>query len=93
MHFHPTNHLDAYLPTHTHTHTHTHTRYLHENIVNYAERLTAKFDGSLNRAMFACTGSEANEIALRMATVCTGHRGILCTKFAYHGNTTEWSIH
>ena len=36
----------------------------------------------------ACTGSEANEIALRMATVCTGHRGIICTRFAYHGNTT-----
>src|SRR5262245_1236461 len=66
----------------------THTRYLHEGIVAYAERLTSKFDPELSMAMLACTGSEANEIALRMATVCTGHRGILCTKFAYHGNTT-----
>ena len=38
--------------------------------------------------MLACTGSEANEIALRIANVCTGHRGIICTSFAYHGNTT-----
>jgi 4-aminobutyrate aminotransferase-like enzyme len=66
----------------------THTRYLHEGIIAYAERLTSKFDPELAMAMLACTGSEANEIALRMATVCTGHRGIICTKFAYHGNTT-----
>jgi 4-aminobutyrate aminotransferase-like enzyme len=66
----------------------THTRYLHEGIVTYAERLTALFDRELSMAFLACTGSEANEIALRMATVCTGHKGILCTKFAYHGNTT-----
>jgi len=66
----------------------THTRYLHEGIIAYAERLTSRFDPELSMAMLACTGSEANEIALRMATVCTGHRGIICTKFAYHGNTT-----
>ena len=66
----------------------THTRYLHEGIVRYAERLTATFDRELSMAFLACTGSEANEIALRMATVCTGHRGIICTNYAYHGNTT-----
>jgi 4-aminobutyrate aminotransferase-like enzyme len=65
----------------------THTRYLHENIVNYAERLTAKFDECLNMAMMACTGSEANEIALRMAREHTGGQGIIVTDFAYHGNT------
>ncbi len=65
-----------------------HTRYLHENIVNYAERLTATFDDSLCMAMFACTGSEANEIALRMARHCSGGMGIIVTDFAYHGNTT-----
>lgn len=64
-----------------------HTRYLHENIVNYAERLTAKFDDSLSMAMLACTGSEANEIALRMARQHTGGQGIIVTDFAYHGNT------
>ena len=65
----------------------THTRYLHENIVNYAERLTAKFDDSLSTAMLVCTGSEANEQALRMARQHTGKQGIIVTDCAYHGNT------
>jgi len=65
----------------------THTRYLHETIVNYAERLTAKFDDSLSRVIFACTGSEANEVALRMARQFTGGQGIIVTDLAYHGNT------
>lgn len=69
----------------------THTRYLHENIVEYAERLTAKFDAALNMAMFACTGSEANEVALRMARHATGNEGIIVTDFAYHGNTAAVS--
>jgi 4-aminobutyrate aminotransferase-like enzyme len=64
-----------------------HTRYLHENIVEYIERLTAKFDDSLSMAMLACTGSEANEVALRMARQHTGKQGIIVTDFAYHGNT------
>ena len=65
----------------------THTRYLHENILDYAERLLAKFDPSLNRVMLACTGSEANEQAMRMARVCTGGTGFICTNASYHGNT------
>ena len=65
----------------------THTRYLHENIVNYAERLTAKFDDSLSTAMFVCTGSEANELALRIARQHTGKQGIIVTDCSYHGNT------
>jgi 4-aminobutyrate aminotransferase-like enzyme len=64
-----------------------HTRYLHEHILDYAERLTATFDDSLSQLVLACSGSEANEIALRMARHCTGHQGILVTDFAYHGNT------
>ncbi len=65
----------------------THTRYLHEHVVKYAERLTAKFDDSLAMAMFTCTGSEANELALRMARQHTGAQGIIVTDCAYHGNT------
>lgn len=65
----------------------THTRYLHEGIVAYAERLTATFDPSLSMVMLACSGSEANELALRIANLTTGGEGILCTNFAYHGNT------
>ena len=65
-----------------------HNRYLHELIVEYAERLTALHDDPLSMAFIVCTGSEANEIALRMARQATGKLGIICTNCAYHGNTT-----
>lgn len=65
----------------------THTRYLHGNVLDYAERLTGKFPGELDTAMFCCTGSEANELALRIARACTGGTGIIVTEHAYHGNT------
>jgi len=65
----------------------THTRYLHENVVNLAERLTQKFPSELDTAMFCCTGSEANELALRVARTATGGEGIIVTDYAYHGNT------
>lgn len=65
----------------------THTRYLHDNVLNYAERLTGKFPAELDTAMFCCTGSEANELALRIARSATGGTGVIVTDFAYHGNT------
>jgi 4-aminobutyrate aminotransferase-like enzyme len=65
----------------------THTRYLHENVLEYAERLTDKLPAALDTAMFSCTGSEANELALRIARACSGGSGIIVTDFAYHGNT------
>jgi 4-aminobutyrate aminotransferase-like enzyme len=65
----------------------THTRYLHENILDYAELLLSKFDDSLNRVMLACTGSEANELALRIARFTTGGEGVICSNATYHGNT------
>ncbi|MEJ2128684.1 MAG: aminotransferase class III-fold pyridoxal phosphate-dependent enzyme [Woeseiaceae bacterium] len=65
----------------------THTRYLHDNVVNLAERLTAKLPAELDTAMFCCTGSEANELALRIARKATGGTGFIVTDFAYHGNT------
>jgi 4-aminobutyrate aminotransferase-like enzyme len=65
----------------------THTRYLHENVLDYAERLVAKFTDALDTAMFCCTGSEANELALRIARKVTGGEGLIVTDFAYHGNT------
>jgi len=64
-----------------------HTRYLHENVVDYAERLTATFDASLAMAVFTCTGSEANDVALRMARTLSGREGIICSSSTYHGNT------
>lgn len=66
----------------------THTRYLHEGILNYVEKLTATFDEALDTAIMTCTGSEANDIALRMAEGMTGKRGIVATDATYHGNTT-----
>ena len=65
----------------------THTRYLHENVMDLAERLTEKFPAELDNVMFSCTGSEANELALRIARTVTGGTGIVVTDFAYHGNT------
>ena len=66
----------------------THTRYLHETILDYAERLLGKFDPSLNRLAMACTGSEANDLAMRIARHHTGAEGFICTNATYHGNTT-----
>ena len=65
----------------------THTRYLHENILDYAEHLLGKFDHSLDRLALACTGSEANELALRVARFSSGGEGFICTNATYHGNT------
>ena len=65
----------------------THTRYLHANVLDYAERLTGKFPAELDVAMFSCTGSEANELALRIARAYTGGTGIIVVDYAYHGNT------
>ena len=65
----------------------THTRYLHDNIVECAERLTGKLPPELDTAMFCCTGSEANELALRIARSATGRKGVIVADYAYHGNT------
>ncbi len=69
----------------------THTRYLHEGILDYVERLTATFADPLSTAILTCSGSEANDIALRMAEAMTGKRGIIATDHTYHGNTAAVS--
>jgi 4-aminobutyrate aminotransferase-like enzyme len=66
----------------------THTRYLHEGIVDYAEALTATFPETLSQAMIPCTGSEANDLAVRIARFVTGGTGIIATDLAYHGLTS-----
>lgn len=66
----------------------THTRYLHDTIVEYAERLTKTFADPLSTLILTCTGSEANDIALRMAEAVTGKLGVIATDHTYHGNTT-----
>ena len=65
----------------------THTRYLHENILQYAEQLTARLPAHLDACIFVNSGSEANDVAWRMAQMATGHRGGLVMDHAYHGIT------
>ena len=65
----------------------SHTRYLHENLVSYVERLASKFSDPLDMMILTCTGSEANEAALRLARNHTRAQGIIVTNCSYHGNT------
>ena len=69
----------------------THTRYLHDGILDYTERLTAKLNHDLRQMIMVCTGSEANDIALRMAQAVTGTTGFIATDNTYHGNTSAVS--
>ena len=66
----------------------TNTRYLHENLVTYAERLCATFPDPLSVCFFVCSGSEANELALRLAHTHTRRTDIIVVDGAYHGNTS-----
>ena len=65
----------------------TNTRYLGEEILRYGERLTEGLPGDLRVCAFVNSGSEANDIAWRMATLWTGARGGLVQEFGYHGIT------
>jgi 4-aminobutyrate aminotransferase-like enzyme len=67
----------------------THTRYLHQGIIDYSEDLLSTFPGLLGQVMYTCTGSEANDLALRIAKHRTGNTGIIVTRNGYHGVTTE----
>lgn len=64
-----------------------HSRYLHSGVVEYAEQLLSHFAADLSNITFTCTGSESNDLALRMAAAFTGGDGIIVTEAAYHGNT------
>ncbi len=63
----------------------TNLRYLHEDAIELAERLVATMPDGLDTVLFVNSGSEANDLAWRLATTATGARGGLCTSFAYHG--------
>jgi 4-aminobutyrate aminotransferase-like enzyme len=65
----------------------THTRYLCESVIEYAEKLISTFPPELSNIVFTCTGSEANDLALRIAKKCTGGTGFIVTENAYHGVT------
>ena len=66
-----------------------HSRYLHDGVLAYAERLAGWHHDGVESVVFTCTGTEANEVALMMARLATGGRGIVCTDAAYHGNSAE----
>src|SRR4029077_7435673 len=80
----------------------THARYLYEPLIELAERLLASMpsDAGLDTVMLVTSGSEANDIAWRIATAATGHHGAIVTEHAYHGVTDaiadlspeEWPI-
>jgi 4-aminobutyrate aminotransferase-like enzyme len=99
-----TDYLDAYnnVPSVGHAHPrvvaaiaeqaarlNTHTRYLDAATVDYAEDLLGTFPAHLSNVMFTCTGSEANDLALRIAKAATGGTGVIVSWNAYHGVTTE----
>ncbi len=66
----------------------TNTRYLHESIGRYAERLCDTLPDPLRVCFFVNSGSEANELALRLARAATGRRDTIVVEVGYHGNTT-----
>lgn len=66
----------------------TNARYLHGSVLELAERLTATMPDGLDTVMFVNSGSEANDLAWRLATTVTGGTGGVVTAFAYHGVTT-----
>lgn len=66
----------------------TNTRFLYEPLVSYAERLADLMPGDLNVCFFVNSGSEANELAIRLARVHTGRKGFVSLRGAYHGNTS-----
>ena len=78
----------------------TNTRYLHEHVVELAERLVATMPAGLDTVMFVNSGSEANDLAWRLATTVTGGNTGIVTDWAYHGVThaiadfspSEWPL-
>ena len=66
----------------------TNTRYLQDVHVDYAERMLARLPAHLKKIVFLNSGSEANELALRLARAATGARDMIVMDHGYHGNTT-----
>jgi 4-aminobutyrate aminotransferase-like enzyme/Ser/Thr protein kinase RdoA (MazF antagonist) len=65
----------------------THSRYLHPEVVELAERLVATMPPGLDTVLFTTSGTEANELAWRLATEHTGGSGALIVEHSYHGST------
>lgn len=65
----------------------THTRYLHEYIIEYSEEIMKTMPKEINKAMYMCTGSEANDLAIRIGRSWSGGTGVIVSKEAYHGTS------
>jgi 4-aminobutyrate aminotransferase-like enzyme len=65
----------------------TNTRYIQDSILAYSEQFLATFPDELGNVTYTCTGSEANDLAMRVARYHTGREGIIVTANAYHGIT------
>ncbi|MBW9111984.1 aminotransferase class III-fold pyridoxal phosphate-dependent enzyme [Microbacterium trichothecenolyticum] len=65
----------------------THSRYLQRGVIDYSEKLLTTFPRGLDHVMFTNSGSEANDLALRVAEAATGGRGVVVTSEAYHGTS------
>jgi 4-aminobutyrate aminotransferase-like enzyme/Ser/Thr protein kinase RdoA (MazF antagonist) len=65
----------------------TNTRYLHDNLAEYALRLSDTFPDPLSVCFFVCTGTEANDLALRLARAHTGSKEMIVLDHAYHGHS------
>ena len=65
----------------------THSRYLHPNVVELAERLLATMPAELDTCLFTTSGTEANDLAWRMATAYTGGNAAIVADHAYHGSS------
>jgi len=66
-----------------------HSRYISEVVVNYSEKLVSLHSDDLSKLQMACSGTEAVEIAIKMARIHTGGQGIICSNATYHGNSHE----
>ena len=67
----------------------TNTRYLHENIVILAEKLVSLMPKKLKVCVFVNSGSEPNDLALRMANYHSNKKGVVCMEYAYHGSLSS----
>ena len=67
----------------------TNARYLHDGLMDYAARLTALFPAPLSVCFFVNSGSEANDLAIRLARAATGQHDLICVDHAYHGHVTS----
>ena len=65
----------------------TNTRYLHDEVLRYGERITATLPDALSVCFFVNSGSEANDLALRLVRAHTGEQDVICVEHGYHGHT------